>query len=108
MTRTKALALQGIKPPGNVQSIKNALRIFEKSWKRKVNTKKSAIPGTSSFLDEAKKTGLASILDETSPEEEEKTLEYIYNRPSPPRPDDLTPIMDSQIVSQGIFNTSKT
>lgn len=64
-----------------------------------MNSKKPAVQNNSPPVAEVKKTGLASIVDETSPEEEQETLEYIYNRPSPPRADDLTPFLDSEKVS---------
>ena len=63
-----------------------------------MNSKKPSASNNLPPIAGDKKMGLASIMDETTPEEEERTLEYIYNRPSPPHADDFAPIMDSEKV----------
>jgi len=53
--------------------------------------------------DKTKKTGLASIVDETSPEEEHETMDLIYNRPSPSPTDDLSKLLEKENVGNIFF-----
>ena len=89
--------LKGLKPPSNAATIKEAMRKFEKVLqKREIITmannalyKKSTYESTSISPKEAfedritSKLATAPFMESTTPDEEDKALKEIYERPSP-------------------------
>ena len=80
LTPLKAQALKGLKPPDNIATIVEALKKYEKRKETKKGEQKKPL---------AKKP--APVVDVSTPEEEEKTMKELYERPSPsPTEEDQT------------------
>jgi hypothetical protein len=101
-----------LKAPDSVTTIREALRKFEKTLKKREdrqtiasttvtatapaieaekieNVENSTKPVDENVECSAKKTGIASIVEETTPEEEDETMRQIYDRPSPSPTEEL-------------------
>lgn len=106
LTELQASMLKGIKPPNNVQTIRDALKKFEK-----VLTKRVKIEQANSALHESDdrlkndvisfarpSSGLAiadmppsldSLIEPTTPDEDDKAIKELYERPSPSPTEDI-------------------
>jgi hypothetical protein len=116
-----------LKAPDSVATIREALRKYEKSMKKREQEKPipaatassiSSLPAAAAAAivkvdktvkNASKKTGIASIVEESTPEEEDKTMQEIYDRPSPSPTDDLpankeSSTVDSQSDSESLMN----
>ena len=81
MTAPMASKVKGLMPPNNVATILEALKKFE----ARSASKKSKAENTSKAAVAEKK--VSPVLDVSTPEEEEKTMKDLYERPSP-QPDE--------------------
>ena len=112
LTKTKAHTFDKfLKAPDSVSTIREALRKFEKTHKKRETEKPSAAVNTvaatshvaiadpvvavaaaAETVDSAstKKTGIASIVELSTPEEEDQTMQEIYDRPSPSPTEELS------------------
>ncbi len=74
LTSVKATTLKGLKPPDNAATIVEALKKFEKRLEAKAAEQKKQSTGN-------KKP--APVVDVATPEEQERTIQELYERPSP-------------------------
>lgn len=83
MTAPQASKVKGLMPPNNVATILEALKKFEVRSVKKSNNR--AVENSSKAV--AKEKVVSPVLDVSTPEEEEKTMKDLYERPSP-QPDE--------------------
>ncbi len=96
MTALKAGGLKGLKPPNNVATIVEAMKRHEKRREQR-----KSVPGPASKKQEQHPApSPAPVVDVTTPEEEERTMQELYERPSPsPTEDPL--VLGKEVEEKG-------
>ena len=90
MTEASVASLKGLKPPNNVATVKEAIKKFEKILlkREKIQQANSLLKSENRSMSDTaaallKTSSLASIIETTTPDEEDKTMKEFYERPSP-------------------------
>lgn len=95
LTELQASTLKGIKPPNNIQTIREAMKKFEKllTKREKISQANSALKEDESEGGQLTRTSsnssLASIIETSTPDEEDKMMKEFYERPSPSPTDEI-------------------
>ena len=123
LTKTKAHTFDKfLKAPDSVTTIREGLRKFEKTSKKRENEKQGAAAVATvapsnpvAVADESvaavdaastKKTGIASIVELSTPEEEDQTMQEIYDRPSPSPTEELS--LEKEAASESLVMPNLT
>ena len=86
MTAPQASKVKGLMPPNNVATILEALKKFEARSRKSGHRASNAAAAAATTAAAAEKV-VSPVLDVSTPEEEEKTMKDLYERPSP-QPDE--------------------
>ena len=114
LTPAQIVNIKGLKPPNNITAIKEALKKFEKVLQKReiINMANNALynkglPENGSmspkeaFIDKtASRLITAPFMESTTPDEEDKALQEIYERPSPSPTE-----MEQDAASEDMFDT---
>lgn len=114
LTPAQIVNIKGLKPPNNITAIKEALKKFEKVLQKReiINMANNALynkglPENGSmspkeaFVDKtASRLITAPFMESTTPDEEDKALQEIYERPSPSPTE-----MEQDAASEDMFDT---